>query len=92
MAVFSSPDTQRFYVFVRCEPGKTYQVGLDIAKRHLPYVTEISSISGEWDLLLRVAIDKRLDLGRILAEQLLGVPGLLKTKTIIAYDVRQNSE
>lgn len=92
MAVFSSPDTQRFYIFVRCEPGRTYEVGLEIAKKHLPYVTEISSISGEWDLLLRVAIDKRLDLGRVLAEQLLGVGGVVKTMTIVAYDVRPEAE
>ena len=59
-----------------------------IAKSHLPYVTEISSISGEWDLLLRVAIDKRLDLGRVLSEQLVGVKGVVKTMTIVAYDVR----
>ena len=92
MAVFSSSDTQRFYVFVRCGPGKTYQVGLDIAQKHLPYVTEISSISGEWDLLIRVAIDKRLDLGRVLAEQLLGVLGVVKTKTIVAYDIGDDPE
>jgi DNA-binding Lrp family transcriptional regulator len=88
MAVFSSSDTQRFYIFIQCEPGKTYEVGLAIAEKHLPYVTEISSVSGEWDLLLRVAIDKRLDLGRVLAEQLLDVKGVMKTNTIGAYDVR----
>ena len=92
MTKFSSSETQRFYVFVRCEPGKTYQVGLDIAKKHLPYITEISSISGEWDLLLRVAMDKRLDLGRILAEQLVGVSGVLKTNTIVAYDIGDGPE
>lgn len=88
MAVFSSDDIQRFYIFLRCEPGKTYSVGLEIAKKHLPYVTEISSVSGEWDLLLRIAIDKRLDLGRVLEEQLLGVEGIERTNTIVAYDVR----
>lgn len=92
MAVFSSTDTQRFYVFVACEPGRTYQVGLDIARRHLPYVTEISSVSGEWDLLLRVAIDKSQDLGRALSEQLIGVSGVVKTMTIVAYDVRDDGE
>ncbi len=90
MAVFSSSETQRFYVFVSCEPGKTYEVGLQIAKGHHPYVTEISSISGEWDLLLRIAIDKRLDLGKVLSEQLAGVEGVAKTMTIVAYDVRDD--
>ncbi len=88
MTTFSSPETQRFYIFMQCEPGKTYEVGLAIAKKHLPFVTEISSVSGEWDLLLRVAIDKRLDMGKTLAEQLLDVQGVTKTNTIVAYDVR----
>lgn len=92
MAVYSSPGKQRFYVFVRCEPGKTYDVGLEIARRHLPYVTEISSISGEWDLLLRIVIDKSQNLGRVLAEQLIGVQGVARTMTIVAYDVRDDAE
>lgn len=36
MEISSSPDTLRFYVFVQCEPGKIYEVGLDITKQHLP--------------------------------------------------------
>lgn len=88
MTIFSSPDVQRFYVFARCAPGKAYEVGLAIAQKQFPYVTEISSISGEWDLLLRIAIDKRLDLGRVMAEQLHGIDGIVKTMTIVAYDVR----
>ena len=92
MAVFSSSDIQRFYVFVMCEPGKTYEVGLAIAKKHHSYVTEVSSISGEWDLLLRIAIDKRMDLGRVLADQLLGIGGIVKTMTIIAYDICEDTQ
>ena len=88
MTKFSTDDDQRFYIFLRCDPGKTYSVGLEIAKQQLPYVTEISSVSGEWDLLLRVAIDKRLDVGRALAELLADIDGIEKTNTIIAYDVR----
>jgi DNA-binding Lrp family transcriptional regulator len=84
-----TPSSQRFYIFLRCHPGKTYAVGLAIAKKHLAYVTEISSISGKWDLLLRVVIDNRLDIGKLLSEEMLAVDGIAKTKTVIAYDVSE---
>ena len=46
----------QFFIFVRCKPGKTTQVGLSMVKKRLPQVQEIHSISGEWDLMVRAIV------------------------------------
>lgn len=74
---------QTFYVLLQCRPGMTYEVGSRIAKSKL--VSETHSISGEWDLLLRIEIDNRVDVGRELEQLVLEVGDVERTKTFIAY-------
>lgn len=78
---------QRFYVFVQCEAGRTYEVGLAICKLGKQYVADVSSISGKWDLLLRIEIDTRKDVGKEIASILSGIEGIRRTKTIVAYPI-----
>lgn len=58
-----------------------------IAKSHLPYVTEISSISGEWDVLVRSECDSDADVGRILVTPVQMHPHVRQTKTEIGYPI-----
>lgn len=78
---------QRFFVFIECDPGKTYDLGMKIAKAKIKHVSEISSISGKWDLLLRVEIDNRLDVGREVISRILELGNVRRTKTIVAYSI-----
>ena len=78
---------QRFYVFIQCEAGHTYEVGKTIATLKKQYVADVSSISGKWDLLLRIEIDTRKDVGREIVEILSGVDHVKRTKTIVAYPI-----
>lgn len=78
---------QRFYVFIQCEAGRTYEVGKAIATVKKQYVADVSSISGKWDLLLRIEIDTRKDVGREIVEILSGVEYVKRTKTIVAYQI-----
>ena len=78
---------QQFFVFLQCASGKTYEVGQEIARRRNPSVISISSISGEWDLLLDVRIDSRKDVGKELVGLLQGIEGISRTNTIVAYPV-----
>lgn len=78
---------QQFFVFLQCSSGKTYEVGQEIARRRNPSVISISSISGEWDLLLDVRIDSRKDVGKELVGLLQGIEGISRTNTIVAYPV-----
>lgn len=78
---------QEFYVFVQCAPGKTYDVGLAIAKKHNPLITSISSVSGDWDLLLRLVIEAGRDVGEELAKLFADEPGVVRTNTIVAFPI-----
>lgn len=78
---------QEFLVFVQCAPGSTYDVGLSIAKRAIPIVTQISSVSGDWDLLIRVVIEGGLDVGQELARIFSGEEAVLRTNTIAAFPI-----
>ena len=79
-------NNQTFFVFVRVDLGKTYDVGRRIL-RDVPYVREVSSISGSWDLLVRIVIDTREDVGELINDKLSAIPGIRRTKTKVAYFV-----
>ena len=78
---------QQFFVFLQCASGKTYEVGQEIARRRNPSVITISSISGEWDLLLDVRIDSRKDVGREMVGLRDKIEGITRTNTIVAYPI-----
>ncbi len=78
---------QRFFVFLQTDLGKTYEVATALAKAKLKYVCDISSISGKWDILIRVEIDNRLDVGREVVGPIIGMGHVKKTKTVVAYYV-----
>jgi DNA-binding Lrp family transcriptional regulator len=78
---------QRFFVFVRAEPGKANELGIALAKSKIAHIKDISSISGKWDLLLRIEIDNRRDISEDVIPKLFQLPHIRRTKTIVAYAV-----
>lgn len=82
---------QQFYVFVKCPVGQTYEVGRRILK-DVPHVREVASISGRWDLLVRIVIDTREDVGELINQKLAGVGDILDTETLVAYPVYDRAD
>lgn len=78
---------QRFFVFIQADPGKAHELGIALARRKIEHVKDISSISGKWDLLLRVEIDNRRDVSHEVIAQLFSLDHVKRTKTVIAYAV-----
>ena len=78
--------SQQFYVFAKVRIGQTYDVGRAIL-RDVPHVREVLSISGRWDLLVKIVIDTREDVGELINKRLAGVGDILATETIVAYPV-----
>lgn len=74
---------QTFYVQVKCELGKTYQVAEEIAEQELH--SEIYSTAGEFDLIVKYHVDDEVDIGHFVGESIQRVPGIRDTKTIITY-------
>lgn len=89
-ALPTSPQ-QTFFAFVRVDLGKTYEVGRRILK-DVPYVREVSSVSGSWDLLVKIVIDTREDVGELINEKLAAIPGIRRTKTMVAYFVYSHDD
>ena len=75
---------QTIFVQVKCELGKTYQVA-DAAVESVGQVSEVHSISGNYDLMLKCYLDDDDDIGRFVTETVQVIPGIKDTLTIIAF-------
>jgi hypothetical protein len=78
---------QRFFIFIRTTPGRANEVGVALAKSKSQHIKDISSISGKWDLLLRVEIDNRRDVSEDVIAKLFDVDHIRRTKTEVGYAV-----
>ena len=75
---------QTIFVFVKCELGKAYDVA-DTAVQTLEAVSEVHSISGQHDLLLKCYLPEGQDIGRFVTEQIQTLAGVKETFTLIAF-------
>lgn len=75
---------QTIFVMVKCELGKAYQVADDTVLR-VEQVSEVHSISGQFDLLMKCYLDDGTDIGHFVTEQIQTVPGIKDTFTLIAF-------
>jgi DNA-binding Lrp family transcriptional regulator len=69
---------------VKCELGRTYDVA-DAAVQRIEAVSEVHSISGQYDLLMKFYLDDQADIGRFINSQVQTLDGVKDTVTIIAY-------
>ena len=67
------------FVQFRCTPGQTYAVATAIYDREV--VSELFSTSGEYDLIAKIYIPDKADVGHYLSERLFDIPGIVRTLT-----------
>lgn len=72
-----------FYVQIKSELGRTYEVATALADREI--ASEIHSTSGSFDLIAKFYVDDDEDVGRFVAAQVQSVPHIRDTFTIIAF-------
>ena len=72
------------FVLVKCELGRAYQVA-DEAVQQVEPVSEVHSISGQYDLLMKCCLAEDTDLGRFVTEQIQTLDGVRDTFTMIAF-------
>ena len=75
---------QTIFVFSKCELGEAYKVA-DDAVLNVEQVSEVHSISGEYDLLLKCYLDDGIDIGHFVTEKLQTLPGIKGTFTLIGF-------
>ena len=71
------------FVMVKCELGRAYDVAdqaVDIER-----VSEVHSISGKYDLMLKCYLDEAQDIGQFVVDTLQVIPGVKDTFTLIAF-------
>lgn len=74
---------QTIFVQVKCELGRAYDVA--DAAVDLEQVSEVHSISGQYDLMLKCYLDDGQDLGQFVVDTIQTVPGVKDTFTLIAF-------
>jgi DNA-binding Lrp family transcriptional regulator len=72
------------FVMVKCELGKAYQVA-DSAVLEIERVSEVYSISGQYDLLMKCYLPDDEDIGHFVTEKVQRLPGVKDTFTMITF-------
>ena len=72
------------FVMVKCELGRAYKVA-EAAVETVEQVSEVHSVSGQYDLLMKCYLADDMDIGHFVVEHLQTMPGVKDTFTITAY-------
>jgi DNA-binding Lrp family transcriptional regulator len=72
-----------FFVQIKCELGKAYQVANALAEAEI--ASEIYSTAGDYDLLVKFYVDADTDIGHFINEKVQTLPGVKDTYTIITF-------
>jgi DNA-binding Lrp family transcriptional regulator len=75
---------QTIFVQIKCELGKAYDVA-DSAVEILEEVSEVYSISGQYDLMMKCYLGDEADIGHFVTQRLQTLPGVKDTFTIITF-------
>ena len=67
------------FVQIRCKPGATYDVAALIALRE--FHSELYSISGDYDLLMKLYVPDGDDIGLFMNDNVLTIDGIERTHT-----------
>jgi len=72
------------FVQIKCELGRAYEVADELVE-NVEGVSEVHSISGNYDLMIKCYLSDDDDIGHYVTERLQRLPGVKDTFTIIAF-------
>jgi DNA-binding Lrp family transcriptional regulator len=75
---------QTIFVMVKCELGSSYEVA-DAAVQTIQEVSEVYSVSGQYDLIMKFHLDQAVDIGRFVNNAVQTLPGVKDTFTLITF-------
>ncbi len=73
------------FVMIKCELGKAYSVANHIVE-NIEETSEVYSISGQYDLLVKFYVDEGGDTGHFVCEKVQVTPHVRDTFTIITFN------
>lgn len=71
------------FVQIRCTPGTAYRVADAIMLREIH--SELYSTSGQFDLLLKLYVEKDVDIGMFINDNLLNIDNIERTLTTLTF-------
>lgn len=74
---------QTIFIMVKCELGETYRVADEAVQSE--QVSEVYSVSGQYDLLVKCYLDDERDVGQFVTERIQTIPGIKDTFTLITF-------
>jgi DNA-binding Lrp family transcriptional regulator len=72
-------------VLIKAEPKQIPQCAMKLAG--IEGVTEVYSVSGEWDLVAVVKVPQFEDIAKVITVDFPQAPGLIRTQTLTAFRV-----
>ncbi|MDP8996099.1 MAG: Lrp/AsnC ligand binding domain-containing protein [Pseudomonadota bacterium] len=72
-----------FFVQIKCELGKSYQVATAIGDAEI--ASEVFSTAGEYDLLVKFYLKEGEDIGHFIAQKVQTIPGIRDTFTTVTF-------
>ncbi|AEO50008.1 Lrp/AsnC ligand binding domain-containing protein [Rhodospirillum rubrum] len=76
---------QKIFVMIKCDLGQAYDVASTIIET-VEEVSEVDSISGQYDLMAKFYIAKGADIGHFVTEKVQTIGGIKDTFTIVAFN------
>lgn len=71
------------FILVKCELGRMHDVADALIE--MEGVSEVHSITGEWDLLVKVYAPTYDDFGDLIPDHVQKIPGVKDTETLLAF-------
>ena len=75
---------QTIFVMVKCQLGETYDVA-NRAVENAGKISEVHSISGQYDLMMKCYLDDGSDIGHFVTEEIQKLDGVKDTFTLITF-------
>ena len=74
---------QCFFVNIKCELGRAYDVAAEIADAEI--ASEIHSTSGDWDLIAKCYVEDSVDIGHFVNQKIHAIADIRDTYTILTF-------
>ena len=76
---------QAIFILVKCELGTAYQVAARMVDE-IEEISEVYSISGVYDLMVKCYLPKDRDIGHFVTDTVQKLPNIKDTQTIITFN------
>ncbi|MEC7462964.1 MAG: Lrp/AsnC ligand binding domain-containing protein [Pseudomonadota bacterium] len=76
---------QTIFVMVKCQLGAAYDVAAAAVDK-IEHVSEVHSISGQYDLMMKCALEDDMDIGHFVTSEVQLIEGVADTFTLIAFN------